>query len=93
LAGRNELSRHLYRARATKLPITVQEVLYTDDPNVVAILVGFVDGTSGGCLIPIDMLSVDNIRISAAAVAAVWEMLGLSGVPKEKPDEVIDLNG
>jgi hypothetical protein len=90
----DELSRHLARARATKLPITVQEILYTDDDENVAVMVRFADGTTAGCLVPLDMLSVDNIRVSAAVTAAVWEMLKPPPVHKGrfKDDRVIDLD-
>lgn len=96
LAYSDELSRHLAKARATKLPITVQDVLYTDDGNNVAVLIEFADGTAGGCLVPRDMLTEANIRISAAVVAAVWEMLRPPAVHRRKgkeDDEVIELNG
>jgi hypothetical protein len=92
LAIRDELSRNLAKARATKLPITVQDVLYTDDGDTVAVLVEFADGTVGGCLVPMDILSEDNIRLSAAVIAAVWEMLRPPAV-RHKKEEVIDLDG
>jgi hypothetical protein len=77
--------------------MTVREILYThDESNLVAVMVDFADGTSGGCLIPIDMLSMDNIKVSAVVVATVWEMLNIPAVWKNrrgKSDEVINLDG
>jgi hypothetical protein len=93
LAAPDGLGRYLGKARANKLPMTVREILDTGDDNNVAIMVGFADGTRGACLIPADMVSVDNIRISAAALAVVWEMLSPPAVRDRafSDDEVIDL--
>jgi hypothetical protein len=95
LAHPDEFTRHLAKARATKLPITVQDVLYTDDDVHVAVLISFADGSAGGCLVPLAMLSEDNIRIGAAVTAAVWEMLKPPPVYRKKSygEEVIDLDG
>lgn len=94
LANPYEFSRYLTKARATKLPMTVKEILPTDDDNVVAIMVGFADGTEGACLVPMDLLTMENIKVSAAMLAAVWEALRPPPVYKKKDiDEVIDLDG
>jgi hypothetical protein len=87
-----DLVKVLASARKHKLPMTVREVLDTGDDNTMAILVGFADGTQAACLIPHDMFSVDNIRISAAALAVVWEVLKPPPLYRRaQPDEVIDL--
>jgi hypothetical protein len=90
-----DLVKVLASARKHKLPMVVREVLDTGDDNNVAILVSFADGTQGACLIPYDMFSVDNIRISAAALAVVWEVLRPPPLYRKngQPDEVIDLDG
>jgi hypothetical protein len=95
LATPDEFTRHLAKARATKLPITVQNVLYTNDDAHVAVLISFADGSAGGCLVPLAMLTDDNIRIGAAVTAAVWEMLKPPLVYRKKGcgEEVIDLDG
>jgi hypothetical protein len=93
LAAPDGLGRYLGKARANKLPMTVREILDAADDNNVAIMVSFADGTRGACLIPADMVSVDNIRISSAAMAVVWEMLQPPPMyPKKgEADDVIDL--
>jgi hypothetical protein len=92
LATTDDLVKVLASARKNKLPMTVRQILDAGDDDNVAIMVSFADGTQGACLIPVDMFSVDNIRISAAAMAVVWEMLRPPPMyRKGQPDEVIDL--
>lgn len=81
------------QVRVKKLPITIKEILETDS-CLVGVMVEFADGSTGACLIPESMLTEDNIRISAAVTAAVWEMLRpplVTKKPKGK-GEVIDLD-
>lgn len=96
LAHPDELTRHLAKARATKLPLTVREILETGDDHTVAVMVQFADGTSGAGLLPLDMLSEANVRVTAAAVAMIWEWLRPPAVYRGKgkdDDEVIELDG
>lgn len=87
----DELTRHLAAARAKKFPITIREILETDN-DLVGVLVKFADGSTGGCLIPLDMLSEDNIRVGAAVTAAVWEMFRPPPVLGRGKEGVIDLD-
>jgi hypothetical protein len=92
LAMADDLATVLAQARKNKLPMTVRQILDAGDDNNVAIMVGFADGSQAACLIPVDMFSVDNIRISAAAMAVVWEILRPPPMYKKVgSDEVIDL--
>lgn len=91
-----DLSVALRRARESKLPITVRQILETDT-DLTAVMVEFADGSQGACLVPADMLTEDSIKISAAVTAAVWELLRPPGVYRKKgktdDDEVIELDG
>jgi predicted nicotinamide N-methyase len=92
VAMADDMAKVLAQARKAKLPMTVRQVLDAGDDNNMAILVSFADGTQAACLIPVDMFSVDNIRISAAAMAVVWEILRPPPMyRKGQSDDVIDL--
>jgi hypothetical protein len=96
----DDLVHILAKARQKKLPMTVREVMAAGDDVHMGVFVDFADGTQAACLIPVDMLTEENIRVSAVVMAVVWEILkppAVNATKKKKqkadPEEVIDLDG
>jgi hypothetical protein len=95
-----DLAQVLARAKRDKLPMTVREVMNAADDEHIGVFVEFADGTQAACLLPVTMLTEENIRVSAAVMAVVWEMLKPPAPnPNKKKgkrvdeEEVIDLDG
>jgi hypothetical protein len=69
----------LNRVRAAKLPVKVRDILYFDNDDqgeVWAVMLDFADGSHAAYLIPADMATDDNVRVSALAMAVVNFKLG-----------------